>query len=334
MYNHYIAVDWAQKNMAIARLTKKSEKINTIDVPADVEELKMYLKNLHGSKILTFEETTTSQWLYVELSNYVDKILVCDPYRNRLLSDGPKNDKIDAEKLAKLLKSDLLKPIFHTGEKIIYLRKFLSSYEDVVKAGVRLKNQRSALFRARGLAKNSEKLDYWPETFVLEGIDRGIANYETEKNRYEKAIKKIVKENKILKYLTELPGIAEIGALKIGATVVDAKRFPNKGKFLSYSGLIKLEKMSGGKSYGKKKSRYTRVLKNVFKTAVMASIHENTDNFIKNYYMHLIYEKRYSDYKARSAVARRIAVLAYGILKTSKKLNIKKEWTIGLKKVA
>lgn len=79
--------------MAIARMTKKSNKITAIDVPSDIVDLKVYLINLRGTKILTIEETTTTQWLYTELKKYVDKILICDPLRNRLLSEGPKTDK-------------------------------------------------------------------------------------------------------------------------------------------------------------------------------------------------------------------------------------------------
>ena len=85
IYDHYIAIDWAAINMAIARMTKKSNKITTIDVPSDITEFQFYLKNLKGTKILAIEETTTSQWLYTELKDYVNNILICDPCRNSLL---------------------------------------------------------------------------------------------------------------------------------------------------------------------------------------------------------------------------------------------------------
>ena len=156
MYDHYIALDWAQTNMAIARMTNCANKITSIDVRADIRELRVYLTQLKGSKLLTFEETTTSQWLYTELKPYVNEILVCDPYRNRLLSEGPKTDRIDAEKLVQLLRANLLKPVFHSGEDFIYLRKFISGYQDLVKSGVRLKNQRSALFRGVGKDKRAK----------------------------------------------------------------------------------------------------------------------------------------------------------------------------------
>ncbi len=145
MYDHYIAVDWAQTNMAIARMTKSSEKIDVKDVPTSVKELKVYLNSLKGKKILTLEESATSQWLYVELKDSVDELIICDPYRNFLLSEGTKNDKIDAMKLVKLLRGGLLKPVFHSTDEMIYLRKIVSAYDDLVKMGVRLKNQRAAL---------------------------------------------------------------------------------------------------------------------------------------------------------------------------------------------
>ncbi|MEW6086884.1 MAG: hypothetical protein AB1498_01025 [bacterium] len=51
IYDHYIAIDWATKNMAVARVTKKSNDIITIDVPSDIGNLQDYLKSLKGSKI-------------------------------------------------------------------------------------------------------------------------------------------------------------------------------------------------------------------------------------------------------------------------------------------
>ena len=64
IYDHYIAIDWSIENMAIARMTKKSNKITVIDVPSDITDLQAYLQNLKGTKILAIEETTTTQWLY------------------------------------------------------------------------------------------------------------------------------------------------------------------------------------------------------------------------------------------------------------------------------
>ena len=116
-YDHYISLDWSERNMAIARMSKKETEPKVIDMPSDLKELKLYLTNLKGKKILTIEETTTSQWLFVELYDYADKIFICDPYRNRLLSDGPKTDKIDAKNALARYIAKISLGIIKSGEK-------------------------------------------------------------------------------------------------------------------------------------------------------------------------------------------------------------------------
>lgn len=322
IYDHYIAIDWAIKNMAIARMTKKSNKISAIDVPADVAEVKVYLKSLKGSKILTIEETTTSQWLFTELKDSVDRIVICDPHRNRLLSEGAKTDKIDAEKLVRLLKASLLKEVYHSTDKFLYLRRVVSGYEDLIKAGVRLKNQKSSLLRACGMDKN-EKIKgqcFQGEQFVLECLDRQIVSYETEKKSYENEFKVLAKKHPEIRHQKSLPGIGDINAVKIVARVVSPERFANKGRYLSYSGLIKHEKISGQKSYGKRNPRYCRQLKGVYKTGVNAAIGGN--NPINDYYEYLISEKGEAPYNARNKACRRLATLSLGVFKSGKNYQI------------
>lgn len=290
IYDHYIAIDWSIKNMAIARMTAKSNKIAVIDVPASVTELQAYLKNLKGTKILTIEETTTAQWLYTELKEHVDRILICDPWRNRLLSDGPKTDKIDAAKLVQLLRANLMKEVYHSGDRFLNLRKLVSGYEDLVKAGVRLKNQRYSLLRACGLTgdeKSAEaKLPHRCEQIVLESVERQIEIYEKEKQGYENEFKALANKFPEIQHQQSLPGIGVIGAVKIVSRIVSPQRFADAGHFLSYVGLVKLERKSGMVVYGRKNSRYCREMKSVYKTGAMAAIGGN--NEINNCYEYLI----------------------------------------------
>lgn len=325
MFDHYIAVDWAQMNMAIARMTASSEKVHVVDVPTDLEELKIYLGRLKGKKILTIEESHVAQWLYTELKSLVDEILVCDPYRNHLLKEGAKNDKIDATKLVKLLRAKLLKPVFHSGDEFIHLRKLTSGYNDLIQSGVRLKNQRSALFRSNG-ATEKKRCSLRPaERFVLQGLEQAIEIYEDERERYQDEFADLCKKNKILKNLKSVPGIAEISAVQIAAIVVDPRRFKSKGAFLAYCGLVDLERISGGRSYGKKKPRCNRELKKVFKVATFVLV-TNSKSTFKTHYDQLISEKGYAPYNARHAVCRRLAILCYGVMKSGKKFKPATSW--------
>lgn len=317
-YNHYVAVDWAQKNMAIARLTPQAKKPDVIDVPASVRDLKLYLNALTGSKILTVEESSTSQWLYTELVDHVDEIIICNPLRNRLLSHGPKNDIIDASKLVLLLRNNLLDPVFHSSSEYFQLRKLTSGYGSVIKNGVRLKNQRAALFTSVGKNKKRDSLKNDYEKFVLAKFDELINANEKQVDSFVAEFKKIKKTNSLIKNLTTIPGIQERSAVKLLAVVIDPQRFSDKGKWLSYCGLVTHKKMSGGRSYGKRPPQYSREAKSVFKIAAMACIHLCKEDSPFRRYYDLLRSKGTAEYNARHAVARRIAVITLGVMKNNK----------------
>jgi len=248
----------------------------------------------------------------------VDKIFVCDPYRNRLLSEGAKTDKIDASKLVQLLRANLMKEVYHSGHEFVHLRRFVSGYDGLVRSGVRLKNQRHALIRAAGKNSKGEiRLDNPEEQFVLEIMESWICRYEEDKLRYEQEFRKLVNRHKEIRHQKSLPGIGLINSVRIVARVISPHRFSERGHYLSYCGLIKLEKISGGRSYGQKKPRYCRELKGIYKTAALAVI--GGDSPLNDYYEYLLNDKRYSEDQARHAVARRIAVLSWGVFKSGKR---------------
>ena len=330
-YDNYVALDWSQRNMAIATLRNCGNVPRVTDTKAEIDELKAYLKNMKGSKILTIEETTSTHWLYIDLYDYVDKILICDPYRNRLLSDGPQNDKIDARNLCLLLRGGLLKEVYHSLKKTYELRQLVSDYEQLVEMGTRILNEKSAIYRAIGKSyKELEKIEDKTLEEIIEKKDERIALYRSQKAEYEKKFEEIVKSNKDLRNLIKVTGIGIIGAVKILSSVIDARRFETGGKYLSYCGLVKHQLFSGGRSYGKRKTRYSRRLKSVYKTAAMSVISGNSP--LREYYDTLL-GKGLSEDKARNQLARRIALISYGILKSGtryepykwRKHNIKKK---------
>jgi hypothetical protein len=288
LYDHYIALDWSKINMSIARISnKRPDKIKVIDTCSDIKELKHYLKNQEGSKVLTIEESTPAHWLYVGLQDYVDRIIICDPYHNKLLS--------------------------HTTDEIYLLRKYVSAYEDLIRMGVRLKNQRSGFLAQIGRSKKTPDRNFdTASNFILKNIDTSIESYESAKEEYEKLFEELCRKNKRLKYLKSIPGIGSILAVKIMAMVIDPKRFRKTGKYLAYCGLVKHIAESGGRIYGKRTPRFNRILKSVYKTAASSVI--NGKSPISEYYDYLI-NKGVAEYNARHTVARYIAKISLGILK-------------------
>lgn len=323
LYDNYIALDWAESNAALAWMGSNGNNPKVIELESELKKIKEKLKSLRGKKILTIEETTTAHWLYVELKESVDRIVICDPYRNSLLSEGPKNDKIDARKLCILLRNGQLKEVYHSLEKDYEIRKLVSSYEDVVKAGVRVQNQRSALYRAQGLNARHDKLpSHELYSFIDESYQKSIDLYFEEKDEYEKRFEKLKKENLVIKLLCKISGIAEINAVKIYSRVIDGRRFENKYKYWAYCGLAKYDKESGRRSYGKKRPRFCRTLKAVYRQATQAAIGGKND--IRDYYEYLL-KAGYPEKIAKQQVTRYIAKSTYAVMK-NKEAYIPYKW--------
>ena len=314
IYKHYIAVDWSKVNFAISSMRDNGIAIKTEEHPPNIKILKNCLKKFAGKKILTIEETTSTHWLYVELKDTVDRILVCDPFRNRLLWDGPKNDKIDSKNLCILLRNGSVREVFHTMDKSYEIRKLFSCYEDFVKASVRFKNQRSSMFLSEGKDHKKEKVltESQIKKFVTEKQNLAIEHISQTRTEFETMFRKLAKENETIRLLTKISGIGEKTGVAIFATVIDPTRFKNKYKYYAYCGLVKHSKDSGRRNYGKREIRHNKILKRSYKIAANAAIAGNND--IREYYEYLL-QKNMSFEDARNEIARYIAKVSYAVMK-------------------
>ena len=107
-----------------------------------------FFAGLRGSLAVTFEEGTCAAWLYDLLKPHVGKLLVCNPRKNALLKAGNKSDRIDARKLAELLRGNQLKPVYHGETGVRMLRELSRSYLTIVKDLSRVMNRLKALYRS------------------------------------------------------------------------------------------------------------------------------------------------------------------------------------------
>jgi hypothetical protein len=72
-----------------------------------------FLHGLRGELHVTLEEGTWTAWLYDVLKPHVQKIVVCNPRRTALLKEGSKSDRVDARKLVELLRTGMLRAVYH-----------------------------------------------------------------------------------------------------------------------------------------------------------------------------------------------------------------------------
>src|SRR6266403_5117172 len=110
-----------------------------------------FIQGLRGTLALTFEEGTSAAWLHDLLKPHVSRLVVCDPRKNALLKEGNKSDRIDARKLAELLRTNQLKPVYHEEHGIRALRELGRSYLTITKDVTRVMNRIKALYRSWGI---------------------------------------------------------------------------------------------------------------------------------------------------------------------------------------
>ena len=113
MRTYYVGMDVHQASIVIAVLNGAGKVVMESIIHTGAETVRGFLKQLRGKVYVTFEEGTQATWLYDLVRPLVTEVLVCDPRRNALLKVGNKSDRIDSRKLAELLRSDLLRSVYH-----------------------------------------------------------------------------------------------------------------------------------------------------------------------------------------------------------------------------
>jgi transposase len=159
----YIGLDVHQATIVVAVTDSSGKLIMESILETEAATILQFFAGLRGTLSVTFEEGTWSAWLYDLLNPHVDKLVVCNPRKNALLKDGNKSDRIDACKLAELLRGNQLKSVYHGEMGVRMLRELSRSYLTIVKDLSRVVNRLKAVYRSwaipcAGSARNQKHI--------------------------------------------------------------------------------------------------------------------------------------------------------------------------------
>jgi transposase len=287
----YIGMDAHSSNCVLSVMDGAGVELDSVKIATNGRLLVNYLKSIEGKKKLTFEECELSHWLYEVLRHEVDELIVCNPVANREYKQA-KTDKLDARRLAKLLRGGFLVPVYHDGSEREKFRVLVSGYQSLVGEAVRLKNRYKALFRREGKTRRGEAM--YNDESLLADLERSdlrfvgqrlyglIERMEEERQKYLEEIAVVGKGFREIRRLKTIPGIGDIQSAKIVSQVIDPARFKDKYHYWSYCGLVRHPKESGGRSYGSKKVHGNRILKCVYKMAGHSAL--TGENGLRRYY--------------------------------------------------
>jgi transposase len=124
----YIGLDVHQATISVAVRDSAGKVVMESILETKASTILEFFAGLRGTLSVTFEEGTWAAWLYDLLKPHVARVVVCNPRKNALLKHGNKNDRIDACKLANLLRLDELEPVYHGQMGVRTLRELARSY--------------------------------------------------------------------------------------------------------------------------------------------------------------------------------------------------------------
>jgi transposase len=343
----YVGLDVDQATTVVAIEDAAGSFLMETFLPTRAVELREFFKGLKGTIHVALEEGTQATWLYDLIEPLVKEVVVCDPRRNKLIQTGNKGDRIDAQKLARLLRLGELHAVYHGEHGTPGLKELVHGYDQLVRDTARTKNRLKGAFRSRGIGCRGEKVyratertDWLAKVDVAAVRARVSSLYEQLdclRKLREQAHKEMIKEaqkHPAYKLIIEVSGLGSVRTSQIIATVGSPHRFRTKRQFWPYCGLAVVTHMSSeyeivdGRRRRKNKPMQTRGLNKNFNRTMKAVFKGATETAInkapfKEYYQRLIDNKMRPE-MARLTVARKISAITLAVWKKGEKFDPEK----------
>ena len=235
----YIGMDVHQATISVAVMDSRGKLIMESILETKAATILEFLQGLRGSLSVTFEEGTSAAWLHDLLKPYVAHVLVCDPRKNALLKDGSKSDRIDARKLAELLRGNQLTSVYHGEHGMRTLKELGRSYLTITTDLTRVMSRIKALYRSWAIPcigtgvyaprHRAEWLGKIPEPGVRLRAERLYRQLDLLQPVRQQARHDLLTESRkhhAVKLLRQIPSIGPIRAALLVAQPADAPPFP------------------------------------------------------------------------------------------------------------
>jgi transposase len=340
-----IGLDVHKTSISAAVLDNSGKVVMESVFETDASAIVGFVRGLRGSLRLTFEEGTHAAWLYSLLKPYVAELVVCNPRKNALLKSGNKSDRIDARKLADLLRANMLTAVYHDDSRTLTLKELGRTYGSVTDDATRVMRRLKALYRSLAIDTQGKKLytrrrrQQW-----LEQLQQAGKRYRAERmfEQFDQlqALRRQIRCDLIQEghkhtataILSSIPFVGPIRSALLIARVQTPFRFRTKRQFWAYCGLALETRSSAdhqvvnGELRRKTKPVFIRGLnfnhnhdlKNIFKSA--ATTASGSPGPFRDFYENLL-AKGMKPEMARLTLARKMAAISLSVWKKGERFH-------------
>src|ERR671931_225019 len=327
-HKFYCGIDRQARTMSLCVLNQDGEVLLHRNMKAAPEPFLKAIAPYREDLVVWVEGIFTWYWLADLCAREgLPFVLGHALYMTAIHGGKAKNDKIDSQKIAVLLRGGMLPQAYvypaamRATRDLLRRRMHLMRKRAELLAHIQNTNSQYNLpvigKKIASKANRDGVAERFPEPAVQKSIEVDLAligHYDQLLRDVELSILKTAKQHnaQTLYLLRTVPGIGEILSLVLLYEIHDITRFPRVQDFLSYCRLVKCTKESAGKRYGTSGTKIGNShLKWAFSEAAVLFLRNNPPG--QKYLVRL--EKKHDKGKALTILAHKLAQAVYYMLK-------------------
>ena len=330
---NYLGVDCHKRKSFLTAMDSGGAVIGRWVVKNEGAELDRIFRKIGHNFEAVLEASSTWSVMYDLLEERVAKVRLAHPLKVKAIAEAKiKNDKIDSEILAHLLRADLIPEAYAPRKETRYKKGLLRYRASLIQVQTSVKNRIHAVLTRNHVPFDEQdaisdlfgkKGREYLSTVELGGLDNEILKGYLELlgtlveqiRSTDKLIRSVIKEDELISLLLTVPGIGEVFAPLIRYEVDYIERFRRCSKFLCYCALVP------GLYESSNISRTTCILKQGNKHLKWAFIEAVTPAISHCVLLRALYDRihrKHGHHAARVAVARKLAKISYHVIKDRK----------------
>jgi len=322
----YYGMDIHKKYSVFTAVDEKGTILEQGRIPNEKEAIASVMNHSDGEAKVVIEATSNWYYLYDLLEGMGNDVCLANPLQTKAIASARvKTDKVDAETLAHLLRTNLIPTSYIPSARIRELRELLRYRASLVKMKTVVKNKIHALLIKNGLQHPFTDLfgkagKAWLSELEIRPVyGNSIKGYlkvlkvlEEEILPISQEIGKMAPADPKASLLTSVPGIGNYSALLIWSEIGDIERFPSPKNLVSYAGLNPSVHSSGGVTrYGRITKQGSHWLRWILtESASIASRHPGK---LKDFHRKIA--RRHGIKTANIALARKMLTICFYLLK-------------------
>jgi transposase len=261
--NHYIGFDVHKKSISYCVKAADGSILEENQLPARRQTLREWAGRRQEPWHGAMEATLFSGWIYDVLKPFAGELQMGNPSMMKSIAAAKKkNDRLDARKIADLVRCNLLPACYVAPVEMRELRRLLRYRNTVVAHSVAMKNKMSGLLMEVGAEYSKQhlhgsqyfhrlldQLEEVPESVkdMLRLSRSALDMFEATQRQILQRLQKEPLLVKRLELLRSIDGVGEVTSLTWALEICDAHRFPSIGDAVSYCGFTSALVSSAGK---------------------------------------------------------------------------------------